>query len=97
MFQWLQGPKAIPLRMGPTYTSLQPPRVGDVRGMEGTAPYYPGQSGSAGGSPGPLLPVHEGSLVSRVLALFWDRHLLCLRSHTVSWGQQCKWSEQQMA
>lgn len=25
------------------------------------------------------------------------RHLLWIRSHTVSWGQQCVWSEQQMA
>jgi len=27
----------------------------------------------------------------------WERHLLWTRSHTVSWGQQCRWSEQQVA
>ena len=26
-----------------------------------------------------------------------ERHLLWVRSHTVFWGQQCRWSEQQMA
>lgn len=27
----------------------------------------------------------------------WERHFPWARSHTVSWGQQCWWSEQQMA
>lgn len=26
-----------------------------------------------------------------------ERHLLWVRSHTLFWGQQCRWSEQQMA
>lgn len=41
--------------------------------------------------------VWAGRLVIRAIALSRDKHLLCFRSHTVSWGQQCRWSEQQMA
>lgn len=32
-----------------------------------------------------------------MVAFSLERHLLWIRSHTVSWGQQCRWSEQQMA
>lgn len=45
----------------------------------------------------PLVPVCAGSLVRRSVAFSLERHLFRTRSHTVSWGQQCRWSEQQMA
>lgn len=45
----------------------------------------------------PLVPVRAGNLVRRSVAFSLERHLLWIRSHTVSWGQQCRWSEQQMA
>lgn len=44
-----------------------------------------------------LVPAFAGSLVRRSVAFSLERHLLWTRSHTVSWGQQCRWSEQQMA
>lgn len=44
-----------------------------------------------------LVPVCAGSLVRRSVVFSLERHLLRARSHTVSWGQQCRWSEQQMA
>lgn len=43
------------------------------------------------------IPGYPGSLVRRSVVWSLDRHLLWIRSHTVSWGQQCRWSEQQMA
>lgn len=47
--------------------------------------------------PPPPVPVCAGSLMRRSVAFSLERHLLWIRSHTVSWGQQCRWSEQQMA
>lgn len=44
-----------------------------------------------------LVPVCAGSLVRRSVVFSLERHLLWTGSHTVSWGQQCRWSEQQTA
>lgn len=43
------------------------------------------------------VPVCAGILVRRSVAFSLEMHLLWIRSHTVSCGQQCRWSEQQMA
>lgn len=55
------------------------------------------EPGEWGLQPPPLVPVCAGSLVRRSVAFSLERHLLWTRSHTVFWGQQCRWSEQQMA
>lgn len=69
--------------------SKQPPVPAPTSALE-----QPG----VGGSLGPLLvPVWAGSLVRRFVVFSLERHLLWTRSHTVSSGQQCRWSEQQMA
>lgn len=77
--------------------SMQPP-VPAPTSAPGIAWWSAPPPGAGGGVWGLLLvPVRAGSLVRRSVVFSLERHLFWTRSHTVSWGQQCMWSEQQVA